>query len=62
MAHSGDASKADSQFYVTLRPTPELNGQYTVFGKVISGMDVVQKITAADRIIRVTVKPAAGTK
>src|SRR6266540_1032317 len=58
MAHAGDASKADSQFYVTLRPTPQLDGQYTVFGKVISGMDVVQKIAVGDRIIRVTVKEA----
>ena len=58
MAHAGDASKADSQFYVTLAPQPRLDGQYTVFGKVTSGMDVVQKITAGDRIVRVTVKEA----
>ena len=62
MAHAGDASKADSQFYVTLRPTPELNNQYTVFGKIISGMDVVQKIAAGDRIVRATVKQAATSK
>jgi peptidyl-prolyl cis-trans isomerase B (cyclophilin B) len=58
MAHAGDASKADSQFYVTLAPTPRLDGQYTVFGKVISGMDVVQKIAVGDRIIRASVKGA----
>ena len=58
MAHAGDAAKADSQFYVTLAPQPRLDGQYTVFGKVISGMDVVQKIAVGDRIIRVTVKEA----
>jgi peptidyl-prolyl cis-trans isomerase B (cyclophilin B) len=58
MAHAGDASKADSQFYVTLAPQPRLDGQYTVFGKVISGMDVVQKIAVGDRIIRATVKEA----
>lgn len=56
MAHAGDASKADSQFYVTLAPQARLDGSYTVFGKVISGMDVVTKIAAGDRIIRVTVK------
>jgi peptidylprolyl isomerase len=56
MAHAGDASKADSQFYVTLSPTPRLDGSYTVFGKVLSGMDVVTKIEVGDRIIRATVK------
>jgi cyclophilin family peptidyl-prolyl cis-trans isomerase len=56
MAHAGNAAEADSQFYVTLAPTPRLDGQYTVFGKIVSGMDVVQKITPGDRIIRATVK------
>jgi len=56
MAHAGDASRADSQMYVTLAAVPRLNGQYTVFGKVISGMDVVQKIQAEDVIKRMTVK------
>ncbi len=56
MAHAGDASKADSQFYVTLAPAHRLDGQYTVFGKVISGMDVVTKLVKGDRLIRATVK------
>lgn len=56
MAHAGDPAKADSQFYVTLAATPRLNGQYTVFGRVISGMDVVEKTVAEDRIVRMTVK------
>lgn len=56
MAHAGDAAKADSQFYVTLAPTPRLDGSYTVFGKVTTGMDVVLKIVAGDRIVRATVK------
>ena len=58
MAHGGDASKADSQFYVTLAPQPRLDSDYVVFGKVISGMDVVLKIEEADRIIRATVREA----
>lgn len=58
MAHAGDASKADSQFYVTLAPQTRLDTDYAVFGKVISGMDVVEKIQAPDRIIRVTVRGA----
>ena len=61
MAHKGVASEADSQIYITLRPTPELNPKYTVFGQVISGMDVVQKIVVGDVIKRVSVKAAAPT-
>ena len=58
MAHNGDASKADTQFYVTLSDQHALDNRYVVFGKVISGMDVVQKIQYADRIVRVTVREA----
>jgi len=56
MAHAGNAAQADSQIYITLRPTPELNGKYTVFGQVISGMDVVRKIEVGDVIKRASVR------
>jgi cyclophilin family peptidyl-prolyl cis-trans isomerase len=56
MAHLDDPAKADSQWYVTLSPQPRLDGKYTVFGKVISGMEVVTKLQVTDRIIRVTVR------
>ena len=56
MAHAGDASKADSQWYVTLSPQTRLDGEYTVFGQVISGMDVVTKLQETDRIVRITVR------
>jgi len=61
MAHSGDPSQADSQMYVVLgtERTRALDGGYTVFGQVISGMDVVQKTQQSDLIKRVTIK--AGT-
>ena len=58
MAHAGDAAKADAQFYVCLAAQPRLDGHYVVFGKVISGMDVVGKIQVTDRIIRATVREA----
>lgn len=45
-----------SQFYITLEPTPMLDGKYTVFGQTISGMDVVEKIQKGDKIGSVTVK------
>ncbi len=52
----GHARDGDSQFYITLSATPRLDGNFTVFGKVISGMDVVNKLGVGDRINRVTVK------
>jgi peptidyl-prolyl cis-trans isomerase B (cyclophilin B) len=39
-----------SQFYITLEATPFLDGQYTVFGQTIKGMDVVEKIRQGDKI------------
>ncbi len=45
-----------SQFYITLEPTPFLDGGYTVFGKTISGMDVVEKIQIGDTIESVEIK------
>jgi peptidyl-prolyl cis-trans isomerase B (cyclophilin B) len=56
LAHAGDATQADSQIYVTLRATPELNGKHAVIGQVIKGLDVVQKLAVTDRIVKVTVK------
>ena len=38
MANSGRPNSQDSQFYITLAPLPFLDGKYTVFGEVISGM------------------------
>lgn len=58
LAHNGDAAKADTQMYVTLADTPRLDGKYVVFGKVISGMEIVDKLRYADRIVRVTVREA----
>ena len=46
-----------SQFYITLAPTPFLDGQYSVFGKVESGLDVVKSIEVGDTIERVIIQP-----
>lgn len=45
-----------SQFYITLEPTPFLDGQYTVFGQTIVGQDVVAKIQVGDTIEKIEIK------
>jgi len=50
MARSQHPDSAGSQFYVCLAPQPGLDGQYTVFGQVIEGMDVIDKIQQGDKI------------
>jgi len=55
MARSQHPDSAGSQFYICLAPQPSLNGQYTVFGEVVEGMDVVQALTVGDTIESVTI-------
>ena len=60
LAHrDGEPKSGDSQIYITLADRHELDSKYAVFGQVISGMDVVQKLRIPDRIIRVTVRDEA---
>jgi peptidylprolyl isomerase/peptidyl-prolyl cis-trans isomerase B (cyclophilin B) len=50
MARAQDPDSAGSQFYICFKPAPFLDGQYTVFGIVTKGMDVVDKIKIGDRM------------
>ena len=43
-ARTNDPNSATSQFFICLRPNPGWNGQYTVFGEVVEGIEVVDKI------------------
>lgn len=49
MARSMDPNSANSQFFIMFAPAPHLDGQYTVVGKVISGMEVVDAIKKGDQ-------------
>ena len=45
-----------SQFYITLEKVPFLDGEYTVFGQTISGLDVTKKLAQGDKIERVEIE------
>ena len=55
MARSQDPDSAGSQFYICYGNTPHLDGQYTVFGKVVSGMELVDRIKQGDKMTSVTI-------
>ncbi len=53
-----DRASSGSQFYITLDAQPHLDGGYTVFGYVVSGMDVAERVEVGDKILRVVVEEA----
>jgi peptidylprolyl isomerase len=66
MARAQDPNSANSQFFIMFAPTPSLDGQYTIWGQVTSGMEFVDRIkrgvggsgavpAPADRLIRMRV-------
>jgi len=56
MGHAGDPKTADSQFYIVLSNRPDLDAKYTVLGRVIRGMEVVDKLQRADVLKKATVR------
>ena len=64
-ARTGDPDSANSQFYIMFAPAPHLDGQYTIWGQVVQGMEFVDKIkrgsggggtvSGPDKIVRVQV-------
>ena len=56
MARKNDPDSAGSQFYIMLGPAGHLNGQYTAFGRVVSGMEVVDTIKVGDRVKSMKIK------
>jgi peptidylprolyl isomerase/peptidyl-prolyl cis-trans isomerase B (cyclophilin B) len=59
MARSAAPDSAGSQFYITFGPQPSLDGQYTVFGRVVSGMEHVDKIKVGDKMKSVKIMETA---
>ncbi len=70
MARRGEPDSADSQFFIVLDDAPWLDGQYTVWGEVVSGMEHIDRIRRSDdadngtvenpdQIVRMRLAPAA---
>ncbi len=55
-----DSDSGDSQFYILLGPSKFLDGHYTVFGEVVSGMAVVDHIQKGDRITSASIETVSG--
>jgi peptidyl-prolyl cis-trans isomerase B (cyclophilin B) len=56
MARANDPNSAGSQFYICLDTASFLDGKYTVFGQVVSGQEIVDKIRRGDKMVKVYVK------
>jgi peptidyl-prolyl cis-trans isomerase B (cyclophilin B) len=52
MARSSDPNTGSAQFYIALEALPELDGRYAVFGRVVRGMEVIDRIQQGDRLLR----------
>ena len=48
MAHTSQPNSAGGQFFITLGPADQLNGAFTIFGEVVSGMDAANSLTPRD--------------
>ena len=56
MARSNKLNSASAQFYFALKSLPELDGRYSIFGKVINGMETLEKIEKGDLIFKAKFK------
>lgn len=54
MARSSDPDSADSQFYIALNTLKNLDGKYTIFGKVVEGIEIIEKVQRGDKMLSVS--------
>ena len=68
MARTSDPNSANSQFFINFAPTPHLNGQYTVWGQVVDGMEYVDQIAKGeppanpDKIVKMRSPPTPAAE
>jgi peptidylprolyl isomerase len=66
MARTANPNSANSQFFINFAPTPHLNGQYTIWGQVVEGMEFIDQINkgeppaSPDQIVKMQVAADAG--
>ena len=53
MANKGAPNSGGSQFFICHRPLEHLNGKHTVFGRVIRGIDLIYRVKAGDKLLRI---------
>jgi cyclophilin family peptidyl-prolyl cis-trans isomerase len=56
MAKTNEPDSAGSEFYICINPIPQLDNRYTVFGKVVTGLDVAAQIRPDERIEKITIR------
>lgn len=56
MANSGQPNTNGCQFFICYAPQPHLDGKHSVFGQLVEGWDVLEKIEQGDTIVRITIK------
>lgn len=55
MARGKELDSADSQFYIALNNLPHLDGEYTIFGQVVEGLELLGKIGQGEKILSITI-------
>lgn len=63
MAHyKNNLDSADSQFFISLKELPNLNGKYTIFGTIVNGLEILHKIRKGDKILSISLSPNYSSK